>query len=310
MKDLLKSQPPSDLELVFQYPADPKDLPKEIYDRVYQEEPPVPKYIFRYEALGHHVPLRKSSKLLRDAASDLQVVPWKQAPSSSWWRNSSYSNESEWSWDDSCYDTRPTRKQLAIEDRRYAFEDRSPLASPSESPLQCLAPRIRTQHVITSGAVDEKSKEKEEPEPSSEENHEEGGPIRSPKKRPMSEDIEEAAFQRLLKRQDHKKEARKEKKCQAAAKKRPASASVKTEASASVKTEPPSKKYGKVIPIVLHITWEKKRDAKRTRNAYTSSWYKKAEKILNNKGTIIPDKKATLSSILKKAGGVWDNHKA
>ena len=65
-----------------------------------------------------------------------------------------------------------------------------------------------------------------------------------------------------------------------------------------------------VIPIVLHITWEKKRDAKRTRNAYTSSWYKKAEKILNNKGAIIPDKKATLSSILKKAGGVWDNHKA
>ncbi len=168
--------------------------------------------------------------------------------------------------------------------------------------MQCLTPRTRTQHVITGGAVDEKSKEKQEPEPSSKVGEpEEGGPIRSPKKRRMSEDIEEAAFQRLLERKDHKKEITKEKRRQAAVKKKPASA--------SVKTEPPSKADGKLVPIDLHITWERKRDAKRSRNAYCSSWYKKADKLLKRKGAPIHDTKATLSSILKKAGGVWDNHK-
>ena len=65
------------------YPERATDLPDDLFQLVYKDGAPVPKHIYRYETLGLHIPLRKTSRLLNEpkvhgASVDLQqqVSPW------------------------------------------------------------------------------------------------------------------------------------------------------------------------------------------------------------------------------------------
>ena len=70
-KELLHRLPPYDGLFLDKYPEHPRDLPTDILTRAYSpNDPPIVRFVHRYESLAKHVPLRKSSKLL--AGTDMR----------------------------------------------------------------------------------------------------------------------------------------------------------------------------------------------------------------------------------------------
>ena len=124
------------------YPTSPEELPKEVYESVYSElDPPVARYLYRYESLAKHIPLRRTSKLLALETHDARcttIAPYQacnswqephyRAPSyaqSSWGgRNYQWGGSQYDPWDDDEYYRSRSRSFLAIEDRKAADADR------------------------------------------------------------------------------------------------------------------------------------------------------------------------------------------
>ena len=80
LKELLHGMPPYRGTLIDKYPEHPRDLPESMFKDAYDTtDPPVSRHIPRYEALAKHVPLRKSSKLLKEADDKRDQLAMVQA---------------------------------------------------------------------------------------------------------------------------------------------------------------------------------------------------------------------------------------
>ena len=304
------------------YPINPQELPPEIWNAVYSEtDPPVNKYIYRYESLAGHVPLRSTSKLLAQeppsAGSShesmmMQLVlqgQQQQLSNSSWYHNSDWCG---WSWDDSWHSRRqsPPKKVLAIEDgpapeqtapdvlqspKVSMFKPRSRVASSPPEPQDSHAGKPLTDTSVENSTLMDVDT---------------NGELHNTN-RLDSEDIEEAAYQRLL---NHKK-GKGKKKSDGATMKRPAAAGAKVKTELTKKTAKVKEKQtknteclGKVININYKMSWSKKEAT--DKNTFASRHYCRARTLLKAKGANPDDINATLKDISFKARTLWEKHNA
>jgi hypothetical protein len=68
-KGVLHDKSPYALTFFDKYPDSPSALPQDVFNAAYDStDPPIHRHVHRYETLARHVPLRKSSKLLKPVA--------------------------------------------------------------------------------------------------------------------------------------------------------------------------------------------------------------------------------------------------
>ena len=194
------------MPFVDRYPEKPAELDNTIWQAVYANDPPNAKFIYRYETLAVHVPLRKTSRLLNEPRVEPQLTttpafPWQAAyynqqvvPWNSW--QAGYSPSA--TWDDSWHDRRP-KARLAIEDVRMAeFKpaESKPSSSSQKLPLSIMDASAESadQGALEDGIIDAPVTEGTDPS--------QAGKVLP---RRSSADIEEAAFQCLIDKKNNKK---------------------------------------------------------------------------------------------------------
>ncbi len=279
----------------------------------------------------------------------IQIYDKKRTHNSGWdnqcWDWSSYGRRERWTWGwDDDHRAEPRKgasASLALEDYR---RESSSEKDQRDNQSQELAISTRME-----ASQSPRDKKVEQVAPDAPEVDFDGSTPESKKargKRASSEDIEEAAYQALLKRpvmkrpaastsvksETHAKKKPRVKAVKSAthAKKEPSpkavksathakkKASVKAEVkkeSASAKVPKPSAKaklevgesVGKVIKIDYVVKWSPSEgDGDRSKNAFMSLHYTRAKPLLHRASDA--DRKATLSSITRKASDAWIKH--
>ena len=313
------------------YPESPSELPGPLYKAAYDDQdPPVHRYISRYEPTSHHVPLRRTSKLLvgieepsqsprnrnsksAGSPSDADVVTVNGVPIHIWSEPRSSWNSTGYAWGHQSWGRRDSHVQFpALAD--YAWNENSSSHAQSRDSTLGGGDSNLAKDAADPAAIGAGSSHSKEPEPSATTRESQISSrlgsvhVQSPppalaaalNSRPALEDrldsetIEEIAYQRLL----NKKMRR-----PAAAFKRPAGINAEGDASGIVKKA----KVGTAKKIDYKVDWDVERgDEVRSRNAYTSLHYGRAKtytKTFSEK-----DRKATLSQVLLDAGRTWDKH--
>ena len=356
LKDLLRGAQPYRGEYVDKYPEDPRELPDSVFNEAYAiNDPPIQRHMPKYEMMSNHVPLRKSSKLLRPPPGVTSMHPhnmaaWTNAlqtmPSvnqlvscngvpitifggkgsdSNWHDRRSSSSQSDesssaWQWSGSPWASsawQSTWKPNAA----YALQDQAHAQSAPKTSLLNIAPRPVDEDAAMS-PVSEPSQPAETSDPASPLANTSGPLAALDNKHKPSEEIEEIAFQALLRKQAKAKAASSAKKKPAAADagilKKPAAACaavgmakpvIKTagkKPAGSIPTIVCKKPAGSIPTIAGYkITWNPESDIHRDRKTFISLHFHRARKQIP--ATWSPeDKKTALQPISQMAGVIWD----
>lgn len=241
-----------------------------------------------------------------------------------------------------------TRKALTDSEppstRRYASPERSPTASPVDASSFKPVPRVKrtaSEHHVSDEPGDGDDIGKDHHTAAGSSDDVSGNATRTPvavrDKLPTSEDIEEAAFNRLVGKADTAKakakaaqvaknkiiaEEKAKVKADAAAAKAAAAAKSQVRKRMRVKQPPMQVKACKVggrfaaaaqlecvFPIVYTVAWEDG-DSSRVRNTFTCKHYNRANTILKKIQPPVPTdvRKATLASVLAAAGAMYEKN--
>lgn len=325
----LQKLPPYEGPFLDSYPGSPHELPADVFNLAYDAaDQPIQRYIRNFDALGEHVPLRKSSKLLRKEGADTEPElrkiltnrdenmfrghhswnsawggpSWDRSAASSWGGGGSQSSAplgaSHYSWG---YEPQPESHQAYLSSRgSWGMESPPPCeatAVSSSHGLRSFKPKLR-QFTGPAEAV-----KTEAPDEGAEKVPGGAAPMEAPKDkfeappagdgRRNSEDIEDAAFAKLAAKKEKTKTTKK--KTAAAVLKKPA----------ALKLGP----KGEALRINYQVKWEKG-DDDRTRNVFNCKHYNRAKIIIKHEHPdgAPEDKRVTLHGVVASAGKVFDAH--
>ena len=217
LKSLMHGAPPYTGQHIDKYPEHPSELPDSVYQLAYDaNDPPIQRYMNKYDQLAQHVPLRRSSKLLFGQQPTAHTSAWTQ----SWQRQSGRSyaqlddgsvleynpkwqnqtNRCDRDWENTSYDYntpawrpldswRPANNTLAIEDHRTnpptdAGVQPDVFAPPRPSASLNPPPKSTTPAFLSSAVTRELGDGKD-----------------TKTDRKSSEDIEDAAYKALINKQ-------------------------------------------------------------------------------------------------------------
>ena len=334
-KGILHTKSPYALTFFDKYPDSPSALPQDVFNAAYDTtDPPIHRHVHRYETLARHVPLRKSSKLLRPVVSQpfaetdpqqmmatmLNMVRAGRLPIGAtdtnipitYLQHGDYtrngSGRGAATWDDTWHERRSTpalcaapAESLDASSPRCTFPDS---ASASAAALQFKP--VPRHSAILDGAVGGTA----EPSPvvTAESLHAERacaaalpGETTTVK---FGDGNAHAPTQVRATSEDIEDEAFNRLRAKADKRKLDKQEAVKKRPVAAVTMTPPP--AGKVIKLDVAMKWDNKCTV--NQNTFSCRYYGRAKTQLNAMGANPDDKKATLTHVSKLASDLWQKH--
>jgi hypothetical protein len=322
------------------YPDEPQDLLAAVYAIAYDaNDPPIQRYIHNFDALGEHVPLRKSSKLLQKGIEQHQSKhhmeellstlrggdahcayrdTWgyddhRHKDSRSSW--SSWGSQSDW-WGNEEASYRNTWTVPATDDARWKQPTHSSWGADAvvktehtpDTDLLDFKPTLRRltckQPFVGDGLVAPKDEKLVAPKGENADPTKSGAHVEA-KTEKSAREIEDDAYLALVTEKGKKAKQKKEKAAEQAKDK----AAEKAKGKAAPTRKRPASVIGKTLALAYKVKWEKD-DKQRSRNVFNCKHYNRAKTIFKGKHpkAADEDRKATLSVVTASASEVYTKH--